>query len=245
MIILKMKKTILFLALASIALVSCRKDDTEDTVEEVSIETQNSYDDQAALEFLETHYFDAKGNVKELADTDTTNVKLADLNPVTLPSGVIYIVKEGAQPEPGEVIGNYDLIRLMSRTSTFVATKTDGEVSYSSEQIFTNTISGAGVPEVDPAYFYVKKSVLNNATTDAAKQRSYYEIEGFQEALKKFKAYNIPDESNYNLQGIIIVPSRAAFARDSHHNFTGISYKDRSFIFNFQIYKTTHFDAER
>lgn len=245
MIILKMKKTILFLALASIAFVSCRKDDNEDTVEEVSIETQNSYDDQAAQKFLETHYLDVKGNIKQLSDTDTTNVKLADLAPVTLPSGVIYIIREGAQPEPGDAIGTYDLIRFMGRATTYVATKTDGVVSFASGQTFRNTISGAGVPEVDPAYFYVKKSVLDNATTDAAKQRSYYEIEGFQEALKKFKAYNIPDESNYNLQGVIIVPSRAAFARDSHFNYSGISFKDRSFIFNFQIYKTTHFDAER
>ena len=245
MIILKMKKTILFLALASIALVSCRKDDTEDTVEEVSIETQNSYDDQAAQKYLETHYLDAKGNIKELEDTDTTNVKLADLDPVTLPSGVIYIIKEGAQPEPGDTIGSYDLIRLMGRSTNYVATKTDNVVSFTSGQTFRNTISGAGVPEVDPAYFYVKKSVLDNATTDLAKQRSYYEIEGFQEALKKFKAYNIPDESNYNLQGVIIVPSRAAFARDSHFNYSGISFKDRSFIFNFQIYKTTHYDGER
>lgn len=240
-----MKKTILFLALASIAVVSCRKDDTVDTVEEVSIETQNSYDDQAAQQYLETHYLDAKGNIKDFVATDTVNVKLADLNPVTLPSGVIYVMREGAQPEPGETLGNYDLIRLMGRATNYVATKTDNVVSFTSGQTFRNTISGAGVPEVDPAYFYVKKSVLDNATTDAAKQRSYYEIEGFQEALKKFKAFNISDESNYNLQGVIIVPSRAAFARDSHFNYSGISFKDRSFIFNFQIYKTTHFDAER
>ncbi|MCQ4034292.1 hypothetical protein [Kaistella montana] len=240
-----MKKTILFLALASIAVVSCRKDDTEDTVEEVSVETQNNYDDQAAKNFLETHYLDAKGNIKELTATDAVNTKLADLNPVTLPSGVIYIMRAGAQPEPGEAIGNYDLIRLMVRATNYVATKTDNVVSFSSAQTFKNTISGAGVPEVDPAYFYVKKSVLDNATTDATKQRSYYEIEGFQEALKKFKAYDIPDESNYNLQGVIIVPSRAAFARDSHYNYSGISFKDRSFVFNFQIYKTTHFNAER
>ena len=240
-----MKKTFLYLALASIALASCRKDDAADAVEEVSIETQNSYDDQAAQNFLETHYLDAKGNIKDFVETDLVNVKLANLNPVTLPSGVIYIVRPGAQPDPGTAVGPYDLIRLMSRSTTYVATNTDNKVAYASPSTFTNTISGAGVPEVDPAYFYVKKSVLANATAAVAKQRSYYEIEGFQEALKKFKAFDISDDANYNLQGVIIVPSRAAFARDVHFNYTGIAYRNRSFVFNFQIYKTTPFAAER
>ncbi|MGZ5192746.1 MAG: hypothetical protein ACXWVV_02290, partial [Kaistella sp.] len=78
-----------------------------------------------------------------------------------------------------------------------------------------------------------------------AKLRSYYEIEGFQEAIKKFQAYDIPDDSNYNLQGVIIVPSRAAFARDAHFNYTGLAFRNRSFVFNFQIYKSTPFDKER
>ena len=240
-----MKKTFLYLALASIAIISCRNDDNPDTTEEVSIETQNTYDDQAAQNFLETHYLDAKGNIKDFVATDTVNVKLADLNPATLPSGVIYIVRPGAQPTTGTNVGPYDLIRLMSRSTSYVATNTDNKVTFASPSTFRNTIDGAGVPEVDPSYFYVKKSVLTNATVAQAKERSYYEIEGFQEAIKKFQAFDIPDDSNYNLQGVIIVPSRAAFARDVHFNYTGLAYRNRSFVFNFQIYKTTHFDAER
>ena len=240
-----MKKTFLYLALASIAIVSCRKDDTPETIEEVSIETQNTYDDQAAQNFLETHYLDAKGNIQDFVATDTVNVKLADLNPVTLPSGVIYIVRPGAQPAAGTAIGQYDLLRLMSRSTTYIATNTDNKVAYASPSTFRNTISGSGVPEVDPAYFYVKKSVRDNATAPLAKERSYYEIEGFQEAIKKFQAFNIPDDSNYNLQGVIIVPSRAAFARDAHFNYTGLAYRNRSFVFNFQIYKSTPYLNER
>lgn len=240
-----MKKTFLYLALASVAIISCRNDDNVEAIEEVSIETQNTYDDQAAQNFLETHYLDAKGNIKDLASTDNVNVKLADLNPVKLPSGVIYIMRPGAQPNPGTTVGQYDLLRLMSNSTTYIATSTDNKVSYSSPAIFKNTITGAGVPEVDPAYFYVKKSVLDNATVAQAKLRSYYEIEGFQEAIKKFQAYDIPDDSNYNLQGVIIVPSRAAFARDVHFNYTGLAFRNRSFVFNFQIYKSTHFDYER
>ncbi|MGZ5273604.1 MAG: hypothetical protein ACXWCA_04725, partial [Kaistella sp.] len=219
--------------------------DNVEAIEEVSIETQNTYDDQAAQNFLETHYLDAKGNIKDLVSTDNVNVKLADLNPVKLPSGVIYIMRSSAQPNPGTTVGQYDLLRLMSNSTSYIATNTDNKVAYSSPAIFKNTITGAGVPEVDPAYFYVKKSILDNATVAQAKLRSYYEIEGFQEAIKKFQAYDIPDDSNYNLQGVIIVPSRAAFARDVHFNYSGLAFRNRSFVFNFQIYKSTHFDYER
>ena len=241
MIILKMKKTFLYLALASIALVSC-KDDEIEVIPEIDITTQNTYDDQAAQEFLKTHYFDSKGNLKDFVATDTVNVKLADLvpAPVVLPSGVIYVFRPGAQPDPGTVIGDTDVIRLMSRTTSYVATSTDGVVKFASASTFKDGIAGAGVPEVDPNYYYVKTSVLKkyNETYNTSYTRSYYEIEGFQEALRKFKAYDISDESNYNLQGLIIVPSRAAFARDSHYNFDNLSYRNRSFVFNFQVYKT-------
>ncbi|MGA9212876.1 hypothetical protein [Kaistella sp.] len=233
-----MKKTFLFLALASITIISCRKDH-EEIVPEVSIETQNSYDDESAQKFLETHAFDAKGNLKEYVATDSTQVKLASLNPITLPSGVIYLVRPNAQPIPGTEIGSTDILHLMSNTMTYVATNTNDNVAFTSPYTFRNNIAGLGVPEIDPAYYYVKQSVLDNATTELAKQRSFYEIEGFQEGLKHFKAFNIPDEDNYNLQGIIIVPSRAAFARDAHFNYINISFKDRSFVFNFQVYKTT------
>lgn len=240
MIILNMKKPFLFLAVVSIALISCKKDTpVDETAPEVSIETQNSYDDQAAVEFLQTHYFNAKGKVEELKEGDTTNVKLANLNPITLPSGVVYVVRPGAQPDPGTTIGSSDIIRLMGVSTTYVATNETDKVKFRSPANFSNPIASSGMPEVDPSYFYVKKKVLDAGATDIQKQRSYYEIEGFKEGLMKFKSFDIPDETNYNLQGLIIVPSRAAFARDPHFNYTGISYRNRSFIFNVQVYKTT------
>lgn len=237
--ILNMKKRILYFALATIALASCRNKDQDIIEPEVSIETQNTYDDQAAQEFLKTHYFDAKGNLKDFVESDTVNVKLSDLDPVVLPSGVIYVKRPGAQPEPGTPIGSSDIIRIMSVANTYVAVKTDSKVSFTSAQYFRNTISGSGVPEVDPAYYFVKKQVLESGATEIQRQRSFYEIEGFREALQKFEAFDLPDDADYNLQGVIIVPSRAAFARDAHFDYSGISYRNRSFIFNFQVYKTT------
>ena len=240
-----MKKTFLYLAFALFAIASCREDVPE-VVPEVSIETQNSYDDQAAQLFLKTHAFDTKGNLVNYKEGDTTKVKLADLNPVILPSGVIYIVRNGAQPVPGEPIGPYDKLRIMQSTITYIATDIDGKVEYDSPYPFRNTIDGSGIPEVDPSYFYVKKADLEKPNIpDVAKERKFYEIEGFQEALKFFKAYNISDDSDYNLQGIIIVPSRAAFARDFHANYSDVSFRNRSFVFDFQIYKAEHFSEPR
>ena len=90
-----------------------------------------------------------------------------------------------------------------------------------------------------PSYFYTKNAQLNG------KDRSYYEIEGFQEGIKQFKSCEIADVDNYNMQGVIIVPSRAAFARDSNvydiptANGGLLKFVDRSFVFNVQVYKTT------
>lgn len=240
MIKLNMKKTILLLILATISVISCRKDDPTSTEPEVSIETQNTYDDQAIVEFLKTHYLDARGNVKDFMETDTVNTKLFDLNPVTLPSGVVYVKKASSQPVPGTEIGDKDSLRLMNIATTYVAQSTDGKVKFGSSYPFRNTVS-TGNPEVDPAYYYVKNSVLAafNTKYGTSYDHSYYEIEGFREALQKFRAFDIPDEDNYNLQGVIIVPSRAAFARDPHFNYSNISFRNRSFIFNFQVYKTT------
>ena len=242
-----MKKRFLYLALATIALVSCRKDEIE-IVPEPNIETQNTYDDQAAQDFLQTHYLDSKGVLKNYVATDTANVKLADLipAPVTLPSGVIYIVRAGAQPSPGTPIGEFDLMRIMTRATSYVAVNADNVVKFQGGAPFVDNISGSGTPEVDPLYYYAKKSIRDNATNPIAKERSFYEIEGFQEAVKKFKAFDIPDVSNFNLQGVIIVPSRAAFARDPNYfAIRANDFRNRSFVFNFQIYKTTPYGSER
>jgi hypothetical protein len=238
-----MKKIFLYSAVVLVSLSSCRKEEEPETYKEPeTLEIQNSYDDQAIQKFMSAHYLDNLGNIRAFSETDATDDNyptLSALNPVVLPSGVIYIMREGAQPVPGTAIGSSDIIRLMNRAYTYVATSTEGAVSFVSPMIFRSTIDGSGTPEVDPAYYYVKQSVLDAGTTDLAKQRSYYEIEGFREALQHFKAFDLTDDASYNLQGVIIVPSRAAFARDLHFNHTGYSLRNRSVIFNFQVYKTT------
>jgi len=236
-----MKKIFLYILAGSLCFSACKKDDEVETfIEPEDVSVRNSYDDQAIQKFMENNYLDAQGNIKAFSSTDTSDdneKKLSELNPVTLPSGVIYIMRTGAQPSPGVTLetnsasDNATQIRVMMRANY-------GNVAFGSAGTLLNTINGSGSPVTDPPYYYVKNNVLTSGSTDAAKQRSYYEIEGLQEGLKYFKGYaNKDDGDPYNLQGVIIVPSRAAFARDSHYNYTGFSLKNNCFVFNFEIYK--------
>lgn len=235
-----MNKALIFLFTATLAVTSCRKDEVIDnTIKEVSdLATQNANDDKAIEKYMDEHYLDENGKIKAFSSTDASDdgyKKLSQLNPNKLSSGVIVIKREGAQPDPGTAIGENDVIRLMHKTTTFLSTTENNAVNYTSEVLFANTIEGTGLPQVDPLFYSASKTVLDNSKKPA----SYYEIEGFKEGLKTFKSYNIPDSENYNLQGVIIVPSRAAFARDEHSAYGNINWRNRSFIFNFQVYKTT------
>ncbi len=238
-----MKKIILGIALSVLALQSCKKDDDEVTDETVvlTVEEQNTYDDAAAQRFLERHYFDSKGLIVAFDETITTDdnyPKLSSYNPVKLPSGVIYIIKTDAQPNPGKVVNPTDIISLMQVTKSYASAKIDGNITFTNEATFINNLTGTGVPSTDPAYFYVKNSVLKsfNTTNSTTHGRSFYEIEGLQEGLKYFKSFELDNSADYNMQGVIIVPSRAAFARDA--NIYGVSYNNRTFVFNFQLYNT-------
>ena len=238
-----MKKIFLYILAGSLCFSACKKDDDDVVtyVEPEDITTQNTYDDQSIQKFLNDNYLDAQGNIKSFSSTITTDdneVKLINLNPQTLPSGVIYIERVGAQPSLGTTIGATDIVRLMMRARTYLAGNTDGETKFLTAEQFVNysPLDGDGSPKVDPMFYHVtdaKMAQYNNTN------RSFYEIEGFKEALQKFKAFDKTDDENYNLQGVIIVPSRAAFARDSHYNYSNYSFRNRTFIFNFQVYKTT------
>ena len=237
-----MKKIFLFLAVASLAVTSCRKDDDNSTTTtEVSIETQNSYDDAAIKQFLKDNYFDAKGNIKAFSSTITTDdneIPLENYSPVTLPSGVVYIVRN--TPTNGKIIGATDKIRIMQNSYSYIAQKaSDGKISFASPLSFNNTISGSGTPSSDPKYYYTTPEFIKdyNTANSTTYTEAYFVIEGLRDGLQHFQSYEIPDSDNYNLQGVIIVPSRGAFARDAAFPYNG-TMTDKSIVFNFQIYKT-------
>lgn len=238
-----MKKIFLYILAGTLCFTACKKDDQVETfVEPDDVAVRNSYDDQAIQKFMNDNYLDTQGNIKAFSSTDASDdnqKKLSELSPVTLPSGVIYIVRNGAQPSPGVTLDTNPVsptatqIRTMMRANYYLATNTDGNIAFNTSGVLLNTINGSGSPVTDPMFYYVK-----NAVKDASKDRSYYEIGGLQEGLKYFKGFqNMSDGDAYNLQGVIIVPSRAAFARNDHYNYVGYSLKNTCFVFNFQIYK--------
>lgn len=238
-----MKKIFLYILAGSLCFSACKKDDEIDYyVEPEDINVQNNYDVQAIKKFMDENYLDAQGNIKPFSATDTADdneKKLSDLDYKTLPSGTIYIMRNGAQPSPADAqpIAEKSVLKIMGRGYSYLATDNNGSVVFTAKSAFLNTIDGSTLPLVDPMYYYVKESVLAAATTDAAKQRSYYEIAGFKEALQLFSGFNdLPSETVYNLQGVIIVPSKAAFARNAHYPYLQQSYRNKSFVFNFQIY---------
>lgn len=239
-----MKNIFLAAAAVSMVMVSCRKD-AVNTVTTVPIETQNTLDDQAIVNFLSSNYLDAKGNIQPISELSAaelaTTKKLAELSPVTLPSGVVYILRPNAQPIPGTPVGSTDVIRLMSNSQSFLAVSSDkGGVFSNGSPFMSSFVTGA--LQIDPKYFYASPQYVAdyNAKSNAAPVTAgYFMIEGLSEALTKFRSFEKADAEDYNMQGVILVPSRAAFARDAHFNYSGFSLNDRTFVFNFQLYKAS------
>ncbi|MGD1320497.1 hypothetical protein [Chryseobacterium sp. 2R14A] len=234
-----MKKIFLYILAGSLCFAACKKDDEVETfVEPEDINVRNSYDEQAIQKFMDNNYLDSQGNIKAFSSTDASDdneKKLSQLNPQTLPSGVIYIKRDGAQPNPGVTLNtdssstDATLIKTMMRANYYLATDTDGNIALTYYGSLLNTLDGSGSPYTDPTFYYVKESIK----TAAGKDRNYYEISGLKEALKYFEGYNnLPNGEIPNLQGVIIVPSKAAFARND--NYYGL--KNMTFVFNFQIY---------
>ena len=65
-------------------------------------------------------------------------------------------------------------------------------------------------------------------------------IEGFVEGLKEFSATETSGVDLYNFQGVILVPSRLAYGRDFVYlggNLDVNTYRDNSFVFNFELHK--------
>lgn len=237
-----MKKIFLYILAGSLCFAACKKDDEVETfVEPEDINVRNSYDQQAIQKFMDNNYLDTQGNIKAFTSdaADDNEKKLSQLSPQTLPSGVIYIKRTGAQPEDstppstGVTIGDSTQIRTMMRANYYLATDTDGNVSFGNAGALLNTIDGSGSPVTDPMFYFVKKSVR----TAAGKNSDYYEINGLKEGLKHFTGFeNLLDENPYNLQGVIIVPSKAAFARNANY----YNLQNASFVFSFQIYQAKH-----
>lgn len=236
---------LLTLGLIGIILVNCRQSEdpapvTNTTLPATTATQQNQYDDDAIQNYLENHYLNEQGKVTKVTDkTPETTPRLSQMNPIKLSSGVVYIVRPDAQPTNGQDIESSDNLTIMQNAYVMQAeASTTTSPTFGSNYIpFFNGVTISGNLTKDPSYFYVKKSILDANPTKPA---SYYEIEGLSEALRHFKAFNKADDEEYNLQGVILIPSRAAFGKDVHFPYLGGSetnLQDKTFMFNFQIYR--------
>lgn len=253
-----MKKLFFGIFVIMLVVSSCSKDPYDGLINvfpSTSQSTQNSYDDQAIQDYLQNNYINSRGRLSvdstSVVGKDTIkNTKLADMKPVTLSDGTVYIKIPNAQPTNGSVVDSTSVLSLQMVSLTARAIKQDKKIQFANTQSFVNTVDGGGVPALDPQWFYVKNSVIDaakatEATTNtpanlAATFKSYYEIPGFKEAIQNFQGFDLPVIADYSMQGIIIVPSRNAFGkRQYYYNYTGQSLNDYCFIFNFQIYKST------
>jgi hypothetical protein len=75
---------------------------------------------------MDENYLDVQGNIKAFSATDTADdneKKLSELSPVTLPSGTIYIKRNGAQPSGTDAkdIKDTDIIKIMGRGIAYLA----------------------------------------------------------------------------------------------------------------------------
>jgi len=238
--------------MAIVAMNSC-KNDSNDVPEKYPIldyENQKECDDIAIREYLKTHYFDERGIVKVIQKGDTTKTKLSEIAETLDSSGVVYVLRPNAQPADGKEVTDGKILSMMliSSGARAVWGKDKKTVDLIGEFSFFNTIEKGGNVLEDPKWYYAKKKdieneqkrINQNPNNKFTVTKDFFEIEGFKEAIKKFKSFNKSSEENYDLQGLIIVPSRAAFGKDPHFNYNNLLMNDHIFFFNFQLYKSTN-----
>lgn len=231
------------LALLAIGLVftSCKSDDDNDDLPQ---DEQNQIDDTAIVEYLEEHYFDpARGLIKKYDEVVTAD-SIPNLKSLgtKLPSGV-WIIPRAGVPAEGEIADDNlkDSILISYNSMRFKATYEDlgeGEEPYSKYQgSFYNTIYSSGTAAYDPIFYYTK---ITDAMAEKNIDLTYFTIEGFLEGLKHFKSTQTNGSDLYNFQGAIVVPSRLAYGRDFvflNGMLDQNTYRDNSFVFNFELHK--------
>lgn len=240
-----MKKWGFAIVALGLLFTACNNDD--DGVEELPIEEQNQVDDDAIVQYLHDHYFDSeRGLIKEFDADDESDDEYPTLHSqgTKLPSGVWIIKRAGVVAEgPIADENTKDSILISLQTQAFIASNKDlaeNEKLYSGIAPLNNlpwtTINSSGVPIWDPSYYFINVPKLNlNDNVNL----THFEIEGFTEGLKHFNSTNNDGTDLYNFQGAIIVPSRLAFGRDFAYvgNALNYTYRNYSFIFNFELHK--------
>lgn len=231
------------LLLFGLILFSCNRDDDKGpnyTEEELAI-----LDDQALEKVLQDYYFGLAGKITKYDDIEG-NADDAYPNLATyatkLPNGVWIVLHPSVTPSTPYIQPNDSLLVHFQAFSFKSERDSQGNGTYKTLSIPNNRFSslvGAAVPIWDP--FFIHAPMYN--TDDLPK---YYEIEGIKDALVHFKPTQKEIGDPYFFQGVILVPSRLAYARHKHYTnptpsttTAGLSeaLRDHNFVFNFEVYK--------
>lgn len=243
------KKFFVTLLATAALFTSCKSDDDN---KELSVEQQNSLDDQAIEEYLEQHYFSSDNG--KIAKFDTIRGNEDDLKPslksraVKDPIGFYYVTRPDITANgPSIVSSDKSEILISYDVKTFQATTDDAyKYKYGSIYNYANTINtGDGSAVVDPSFYYYEPTATE---TKNGIKREHVELKYFAEALKNFKSTERSGRELYNFQGVIILPSRLAYGREKMYTGSSVTtnhnYRNSSFIFNFELDKVTPRDAE-
>ena len=219
-------------------LYSCNSnDDNTNQFTEYTQNEVNEYDEAALNVVLDTYCFSTLGNIK-VAESETEKANPLKKYATKLPSGV-WIVKNPEVKNTEETIDLNKKLTIHNNTFYFRSVKKDdGTITHGTivPEINFSTINYFGEPKTNP--YFIKSTLLNTGDS-----KSDYEIEGLAEGLKEFKMTEKNPEQLYNLQGVVLVPSKLAYARDAHYYLPSSTttkttgFKDCCFIFNFEVLK--------
>lgn len=243
------KKFFVTLIACSAILVGCNNDDDNGVNKEtkIPVEERNALDDEAIQQYMEDYYFNPKNG--KLTKFDTIKGNEDDAYP-TLKSLAkqdnlgIWYAENPNHKGTGETIVSNDStsIYLSSVTTYFVATNSTDykrKYGYLGQFYYSSINTGDGSATQDPTFYYFTPTAteIKNGV-----KREHIELKNFAEGLKHFKTTNRSTSDLYNFQGVIILPSRLAYARNKYYvQSTGLTeystYRDATIVFNFELPK--------
>ncbi|WP_313374492.1 hypothetical protein [Chishuiella sp.] len=241
------KKFFVTLVTCSIFLISCNSDDDSTNKEtKIPIEERNALDDEAIEQLLNDYYFDSTTGKLTKFDTITGNDDDAypSLKSIAKKDDLgIWYAENPNHVGTGESIVSSDStsIYLSYKASFFVATNSTDysrKYGYVQSYVTSSTNTGDGSALKDPEFYY---ATLTSTEISNGVKRENIELKNFAEGLKHFKTTDRAITDLYNFQGVIILPSRLAFARNKYYTGSSLtensSYRDASFVINFELPK--------
>lgn len=238
-----------------IGFTSCKNDDdSKDDVDpyvELSQAERDAVDDDAINKFLSNHYFhplNGKITTKDTIEGTNPTTGINDDEYKTLnefaqrdAKGIVYVLNPDVSAEGRSVTSvENDSIHIHVESRYFRPTTKDTKRYYFNSFSPYSTTVDTNIALKDPSYYYYP---LTQSLIDLGYKREYFELPNFVEGLKYFKATDRNPNDLYHMQGVIILPSRLAFARRMAFVGSGITdsgeygYRDRSFIFSFELLK--------